>query len=228
MPSDEPWVLRQLMQDVLFAHWPAPEANVPAPLKLDRYDGKPWISVVAFGVRGLRPRGLPVSPWLSTFPQINVRTYARFAGEAGVFFLSLDVPRRAVVLAGRRWYRLPYFHARMRMTSIADGVELRHRRDHLGAPPAQFNARYHPIGPPAAARRGTLDHFLTERARLFQVDRGGVVRVTPIEHPPWPLQPVEAEIETNTLHPAEGAPLLRFTRRIEAKIGATRRIGLPP
>src|SRR5919202_329523 len=73
------WIMGQTWADLLFAHWPVPvdavRAHVPAPLELDLHDGRAWLTVTQFEVRGARPRGALPPPLLSRFPELNVRTY---------------------------------------------------------------------------------------------------------------------------------------------------------
>lgn len=221
--DDSSWVVSQVLHDVLFAHWPVRKLAVPAPLELDTRSGTAWLGLVAFRVEDLHLRGLPPTPGLSSFPQINLRTYVTYRGKPGVLFLGLDVPRRALVMAGRRWYRLPYYLARMSASRVGDGVEFFHRRTHLGAPPSAFAARYHPTGPEEAAPPGTLEHFLTERYLMFAADKRGRVTTGRIHHPPWMLQAARAEIEINTAAPQPGEPHLRFARRMEIRAGPVRR-----
>jgi uncharacterized protein YqjF (DUF2071 family) len=52
-------------------------------------------------------------PFVSAFPEINVRTYVTVGGKPGIFFFSLDADSRLAVAAARRVYRLPYFRAHM-------------------------------------------------------------------------------------------------------------------
>ena len=54
---------------------------------------------------------------------------------------------------------------------------------------------------------GTLEHFLTERYCLFTVDRAFRAHRLDIHHPPWPLQPAEAELTVNTMADAAGMRL---------------------
>lgn len=218
--DESSWVVSQVLHDVLFAHWPVRRLAVPAPLELDRHGGTAWLGLVAFRVEDLHARGLPALPG---FPQMNLRTYVTYRGKPGVLFLGLDVPHRAVVMAGRRWYHLPYYLARMSAARVGDGVEFFHRRTHLGAPPAAFAARYHPAGPEEAARPGSLEHFLTERTLMFTADKRGRVTAGKIHHPPWMLQAARAQIEVNTAAPQPGEPHLRFARRMEIRAGPVRR-----
>ena len=88
---------------------------VPPALALDTYDGEAWISVVPFKMCDVHPRGLPTVPWLSHFPELNVRTYvtAKDGSRPGVYFFSLDAANPVAVVLARSLFRLPYFHAQM-------------------------------------------------------------------------------------------------------------------
>jgi uncharacterized protein YqjF (DUF2071 family) len=116
LPSG-PWLMAQTWGDLLFAHWTVPagalRALVPEPLTIDRFDGNAWLAITPFEVSSLRLRGTPPLPWLSRFPELNVRTYVSLGGKPGIWFFSLDAARALAVAAARRTYRLPYFHARM-------------------------------------------------------------------------------------------------------------------
>jgi uncharacterized protein YqjF (DUF2071 family) len=72
--------------------------------------------------------------------------------------------------------------------------------------PAEFAARYRPVGLGSRAEPGSLEEFLVERYRLFTVHDGGLTRVE-IDHPPWQLRPAAVEIEINTMALAAGIPL---------------------
>jgi uncharacterized protein YqjF (DUF2071 family) len=84
-PPAAPWLMAQTWEDLLFAHWAvAPERLRPAlppGLTLDVRDGQAWIGVTPFRVRALRLRGAPPVPWLSRFPELNVRTYVIAGGR---------------------------------------------------------------------------------------------------------------------------------------------------
>src|SRR5215467_2688514 len=120
LPSG-PWVMTQSWYNLLFAHWPIPaevmRARVPAQLELDTFEGQSWLGVVPFGMARVYPRGTFPVPWLSRFLELNVRTYVTYGGQSGVYFFSLDAANSAAVALARRFFRLPYYHARMRMTT---------------------------------------------------------------------------------------------------------------
>jgi uncharacterized protein YqjF (DUF2071 family) len=223
--------MRQSWLDLLFAHWPVDAALlrplVPPSLEIDTRDGAAWIGVVPFRMT-LRFRGLPPIPGLRAFPEINVRTYVVAGGLPGVWFLSLDAANAVVVAAARRWFRLPYYRARMECRAEGGGVAYASRRAHPGAPPAAFRASYGPDGPARPAAPGTLEHWLCERYRLFSVARGGGILRGEVDHPPWELQPARATIEEETmvashgLPAPRGAPLLHFSRRQVVRVRAPR------
>jgi uncharacterized protein YqjF (DUF2071 family) len=208
--------MAQTWDNLLFAHWSVdPELvrpHVPEGITLDVHDGKAWIGITPFALRGLRPRGIPPAPYLSDFYELNVRTYVSRDGKPGIWFFSLDASSRAAVLAARQSYRLPYFYARMARRSDGDIFEHRSSRDG-----ARFTGRYWPLGEVAPAEPGTLEYFLTERYCLYSHDGERLYRAD-IHHPPWPLQRAGGEILQNTMPPPglevpDEEPLLHFSRR---------------
>jgi uncharacterized protein len=176
------------------------------------------------------PRGLPGIPYLSAFPEVNVRTYVRHGDRGGVWFFSLDASRRLAVEGARLGFHLPYFHARMSMARDGDLVVYRSSRRDRRARPAELEVRYRPTGPVRPAPPHSLDRWLTERLRLFAVDRKGRVSTTSIAHVPWPLRPAEAEFRVETLSAARGIELtgppvhLAFADRLDVRAWWPRRV----
>ncbi|MCA9241502.1 MAG: DUF2071 domain-containing protein, partial [Planctomycetales bacterium] len=88
------WSWRQSWVELLFAHWRAPAEQlrtlVPRGLELDLFDGHAWVGLVPFRMEGVMRRPLPDLPWVSAFPELNLRTYVTHGGKPGVWFLSLD------------------------------------------------------------------------------------------------------------------------------------------
>jgi uncharacterized protein len=220
-----PWVMGQSWIDLLFAHWAVPEAAlravVPARIPIDTFDGTAWIGLTPFEVVGLHPRALAPMPWLSRFPELNLRTYTTIDGRPGIWFFSLDAARAAAVAAARLSYRLPYRHARMGITRERGDVVYRSRA--VGAP-AALRAVYAPTGEARPPAPGTLEHFLTERYCLYTTDRRGRLRRADIHHAPWPLQPARARLRENTMTEPVGIrlpdhePLLHYAARQDVLI----------
>ena len=172
--------MRMSWHDLLFAHAPVPvaalRAVVPAGLELDTFDGTAWLGVVPFRMTRVGPRVLPPLPGLHAFPELNVRTYVKGGGHAGVWFFSLDAANRAAVWTARRFFHLPYFRAEMSCRPDGDGIAYASERTHPDAPPAALRGRYRPVGDVYTTRRGDLDHWLTERYCLYAARPDGAVR----------------------------------------------------
>jgi uncharacterized protein len=217
------WLLAQTWDDVLFAHWPVPQSAlarlVPPELEIETFEGSAWVGVVPFRLTGFRLRGVPAAPRLSSFPELNVRTYVTVGGRPGIFFISLDAARDWAVFGARRLYKLPYYRARMTMTK-RDWIDFSSERIGAGGAARAFRARYRPAGPPFRPEQGTLEHFLTERYCLYTSDGSRTLRGN-AHHVPWSIQPAEAEIEENTIAPVElprEEPLLHYAARQDALI----------
>lgn len=223
-PPGGRWVHRQTWHDLLFAHWPAPAATlqplVPAPLTIQEHSGTSWVGLVAFRMTGVTARGLPAMPWLSAFPEMNLRLYIDLEGRPGVWFISLDAGNPLAVWAARRFFHLPYFHATMQVHTEGDRVRYRSERRGPG-PRVAFRGSYWPTGAAVASTAGTLEHFLTERYRLYTRAANGTLLTAEIRHRPWPLQPAAAEIDVNDVATAQGIrvdgppALLHFSKRLD-------------
>jgi len=217
--------MRQVWHDLIFAHWPVPVEQLrplmPAGLQIDTYEGQAWIGVVPFRMSGIRPRFLPAIPWLSAFPELNVRTYVVAEDKPGVWFFSLEAANLIAVAIARRWFLLPYFHARMTCQADSNGITYSSQRIHRATPPAAFKGNYRPTSTVFQAKRGSLEYWLTERYCLYAADTQQHLYRGEIDHLPWPLQLAEATIRENTmtvplgLRLPEVEPLLHFSRRQE-------------
>jgi len=222
MPAS-PWVMTQTWHDLLFAHWPVDAAmlreKIPPGFELDVFDGQAWVAVVPFRMSNVAPRGVPSLPWVSAFPELNVRTYVRVNDTPGVYFFSLDAGSAVAVATARVLAHLPYYTADMRVEPADGWIRYRSRRVASGAPPAEFAARYRPLGDAQPPSEGTLEYFLTERYCLFTLDAEFHALRLDIHHPPWLLQGAEADVTVNTMTEAcdirlpAMKPLLYFARR---------------
>jgi uncharacterized protein YqjF (DUF2071 family) len=224
-----PWTWRQSWRDLLFAHWPiearALRPLVPDRLRIQEFDGTAWIAVVPFRMTGVMRRRLPDLPWISAFPELNVRTYVERDGRPGVWFLSLDATNPLAVWAARTFFHLPYHRADMALTNDGGRIDYRSERGD-----ARFEGTYQPVSEVYAAAPGSLEHWLTERYCLYALDRAGSLWRNDVHHAPWPLQAAAAELRVNTmLSPhglaVSGSPsLLHFARRIDVVVWSGERV----
>ena len=216
-----PWLMTQSWHDVLFAHWPVDVSElrraVPPRFDLDLFDNEAWVGVVPFYMTNVGLRATPPLPWISTFAELNVRTYVRVADRPGVYFFSLDAARWLAVAAARAFLNLPYYAADMTVERRPDGLHYESARRTRES--AEFKAIYEPTSAPFVASTGSIEYFLTERYCLYHQNRRGHPYRLDIHHPPWSLQVARATITMNTMATARhltlnGAPaLLHFARR---------------
>src|SRR5688572_30752933 len=92
-------VMHQRWNHITFFHWSCNPSSIqtrlPAGLDVDTFDGQAWVGLTPFYLSHLRLPLLPPMPWLSQFPETNVRTYVRGPAGPGVWFFSLDASRFA-------------------------------------------------------------------------------------------------------------------------------------
>jgi uncharacterized protein YqjF (DUF2071 family) len=196
---DSRWTLGQTWEHIFWAHWAVPleeiRMRVPDELEIEEHDGSAWLGFMFFRVRALRARGALPVPGISSFLQLNVRTYVRGPdGLPGVWFFSIDASSRLAALGVRRIYRVPAFHARMTLDPVGEWQDVECVR--VGEPGRVFSARYRSTGETFHAETGSLEWFLTERYRLFAADAAAEMH-----HDRWLLSPAEAEIELASIAP---------------------------
>lgn len=226
--------LEMTWRDGLFCHWPVDPAVVaetlPDGLSVATYEGDAYLSVVAFVMDDIRPRGTPVG---LSFPELNLRTYVEGSDGPGVYFYNLDADDRLGVSVARRLFALPYYRAEMDVSRSVtadrsgDGgwpVRFTSRRTHTGVPHARFDATYEPTGEAFAAEPGSLDAFLVENYRFYAA--GNRLYRGEIAHEPWTLREAATEVRENTLFEAngfdrpDGDPIVRYAEPLD--VGADR------
>ncbi len=178
---------------LLFLHWevPAPLLRplVPAPLELDLYEGRAFVSLVAFSMEDIRTAWVPRG-WGLNFLETNLRTYVRAPGGSpapAVYFFSLDASSAIAVATARLFWRLPYYLSRMGRGGTAERQE--YRLERRWGPPAKLSVAYGEGAARGTAVAGTLDHFLVERYAFHYV-RGEGIWTGQVRHAPYPLQEV--------------------------------------
>jgi uncharacterized protein YqjF (DUF2071 family) len=189
--------MRQDWWHLLFLHWEVPaeqlRRRIPDELAIDTFHGRAFVGLVPFTMSGVRPWWSPPVPGLSRFHEVNVRTYVvpRSGGPPGVWFFSLDAANRLAVAVARRFWGLPYWTARMGLAvrQGPDGPRIEHRSERLGYREGRAHCavQYRPVGTPAPAAPGTLDHFLVERYVLYCLRRGRLMAGR-VHHEPYQVQ----------------------------------------
>ncbi len=220
-----------------FLHWayePAViQALLPAGLTVETFDDRAWVGLVPFVMQVKAARGGPV-PWISNFPETNVRTYVTAPdGSHGVWFLSLEASRLAAVITARTGYHLPYFWAHMRVQQVGPVITYSSRR-RLPAPTGVRCDVAVEVGEPFRPDElGDLDHWLTARWRLYSHSGRGQ-RFARADHPPWSLWRAKVLYLQDELFAAagvpapQGPPLVHHSPGVDVRIGFPHRLGVSP
>jgi alginate O-acetyltransferase complex protein AlgI len=185
--------------DALFIHFQLDAALLQphVPLELDQYQGRAYVSLVAFTQHRLRPRiGGRLAEWLSRplahHEFLNLRTYVRHGDDRGIFFLAEWIPNRLATLLGPLLYGLPYRLGRLQYDRTARRVVSKHGSFHCQTATAADR--------PAACAPGSEAAFLLERYTAF-THRHGVLRRFRIHHEPWLQTSAQVTIDQRDLLP---------------------------
>lgn len=225
-------IMTQRWRWLTFLHWAYPpeviQQLLPPGLEVDTFDQCAWVGLVPFVLSDLRWLGTPAIPWISRFPETNVRTYVRGQdGKTGVWFFTLEADRLLGVLGARWLYHLPYRWATMDVQKIGSRVSYRSKRLRpFGQGSTDIEIE---TGRPLQA--GAFDQFLTARFRLYAAHRGEILTAD-IEHQRWALQSAsiirlhEDLIENSGVPRPVGEPVVHFADGVTVKVDRVRRVAL--
>ena len=91
-------IMYQSWDKLLFLHWEIPYDDlrrlIPAPLEIDTFEGKAWLTISPLTIYDARPVFVPPIPYLSRLHELNVRSYVYYDGVPGVWFFSLDANKQ--------------------------------------------------------------------------------------------------------------------------------------
>ena len=194
--------------EVAFVHFAVHPAvlrpHVPPELELDLFDGRAWVSLVAFTQQRLRPAfggrmGELLAAPLADHEFLNLRTYVRHEGEAGIYFLAEWIPNALAAFVGPRLYGLPYRLADVTHAS-SPGAGTYHTAVSTSAGCVRIEARHDPRTP--LENVIGRDAFLLERYTAW-TKRGHALRRFRIWHEPWAARAATAELpDRSVLHAA--------------------------
>lgn len=166
---------------------------LPKHTELDLWNGQCYISLVGFLFQRVRLKGLPI-PFHTRFPEVNLRFYVRFKTDEGwrrgVVFIKEIVPRPALALVARLFYREPYETMRMQhyLAERADAIEVNYswrlqRWHHLSV--IADNTPI-PIAP------NSHEAFITEHYWGYTRRKDERTNAYEVAHPPWDLYAIKA------------------------------------
>lgn len=199
-------IMRQTWNDLLFLHWPIEAAliqpRLPDGLYVDTYQGQAYMGVVPFYMQGLRPIYCPSVPFISNFPELNLRTYVYDrSGRPGVWFFSLDASSWLSVQIARCFFALNYQYAKIRHKKSSDGW-ITHQAQRRGQLSQKFI--YQPQAIAQTAVLGSFAYFLVERYHLFVQNKRGQLYFGTIGHAPYQLYEVAVNMYSKQLFDLNG------------------------
>lgn len=227
-------VILQAWNRISFVHWSydpqAIQRLLPAPLRIDEFEGRAWVSITPFLLEDLTVPGVPPPPRMSRSPETNVRTYVRGPdGRRGIWFFSLDIALLPAVVVGRTAFRLPYMWSKLSVGTVDGRMRYRGERK-WGGGSASYDIEVLPTRALDEADVGLLDNFLTARWLLFTFYGKRPASVS-AEHPPWPMWRAEPiRVQQSLLVAAgvpapQGDPVVHFSPGAPARIAAPRLVG---
>lgn len=181
------WKYYQEWNNALFIHWAVPpealQHYLPENLPLDTFEGKAYVSLVAFTMQKIRPRQLPAVAYISDFHEINLRTYIDMDGKKGVYFLSMEAEKSLSVWVAKSMSGLPYEKALMFRNEKSYTSKNSKRDFELDA---VFEIKE------TLATKTDLDRWLTERYSLYLDEKNSLYRYE-VHHQEWEIKHVEVK-----------------------------------
>jgi uncharacterized protein YqjF (DUF2071 family) len=204
----EPLFLADWLRPV-FIHYEvtAAELQPSVPFELDLREGKAYVSLVAFTMRGMRPfYGGRLAAWLckpiATNEYLNVRTYVRHRGEPGIYFLTEWKYNPFSVRLGPMTGGLPYRVGTLTYQHRDEEGVLKGEVREKGLEAALRYEATLSYGKNqsllTSAATGSLDEFLLERYTAFTAHKGKR-RFFRIWHSAWRQQAVPISVMDKSL-----------------------------
>lgn len=160
---------------------------IPAGTELDRWEGKPFASLVGFRFLNTKVCGIPI-PFHRNFEEVNLRFYVRrtFGDEVrrGVVFIKEIVPRWAIAAVARsvyneRYVALPMDH-QVKQSKSGTFVEYGWRSS-IGWSRINISAE----GSPQLPAEGSQEEFITEHFWGYSAQADGTTVEYRVAHPRW-------------------------------------------
>lgn len=230
-PDGQP-IMHQEWGNLLFMHWRIEESllrpHIPEPLEIDTFGDSAWIAIAPFTMWDIRafPPFMPPLPGFDSMEELNVRTYVHYNGVPGVWFFSLDANNRALVLGGRTFFHLPYYHAEIRMEGK---YKIKYQSRRLDEPEAVFKAEWSAGKALPRSQPESREFFLTERYFLYSAFEGELYR-SRIHHKPWELHEAEltdfasSMLEAKQIPQPKTQPILHHAEQISVDIWPLERV----
>ena len=196
---ERPHSLVQEWKNLTFMHWEVDPMKlakyIPDGLEIDLFEGRAFIGTIPFTMANVRPRLLFPIPGISTFPEVNIRTYVRKGGRGGVLFLTLEAQSLITCSYAPKAYGLPYRYSVASVQS-RNGLYRWNTGRKDGSHELVGECEWYEQD--ESALKGTLEEFLFERYCLYTFHRGNLC-IAYTHHEPWKFGLGNVKLDSNSL-----------------------------
>lgn len=186
MPTGN-WQYYQEWNDALFLHFEVDQQilkkHVPEKLNIDHFEGKYYVSIVAFKMQNIRPRHLPSLEFISDFYEINVRTYIDNDHKKGVYFINIEAEKSLSAFIAKALSGLPYGKSKIKRKQT--GYSNFNVQKQLDLE-TDFEVLHH------VSNKTGFDKWLTERYCLYLDNNERILRYD-IHHKEWDLREIKLQ-----------------------------------
>jgi uncharacterized protein YqjF (DUF2071 family) len=187
---------------------------VPAGTELDSWQGRTYVSIVAFLFLRTRVRGAPI-PFHQNFEEVNLRFYVRRLSHdgwrRGVVFIKELVPRFAIAFIARRFYNENYLAVPMRHVLEKHEGELKSAYYFWRYRGQENFVKLAVDGAAKPLAEGSAEEFITEHYWGYARQRDGSTMEYRVDHPRWNVwqaQHMEFHCQAADLYGDAFAPFL--------------------
>lgn len=219
------WSSYQEWNRSLFLHYKTPsdilQPLIPSSLTLDTFENESWISLVAFTMQKVRPRGLPAIPAISNFHELKIRTYVTIDSKPVVFFLHISAQKHLSALIAKKLSGLPYEKSEIGRSQY-EGLQMYSLINRKL--PFSLKAEFLPKAP--IKSKSAIDIWLTERYCLYFPEGHKLFRYE-IQHAEWQLSDIDLKLLTinsnlwdiplakpDLIHYSEGVEVLAWGKQL--------------
>jgi len=193
-------------------------AHVPQELDIDTLpnaegEDVAWVTIVPMQMVDLQVNPFPPIPLMTTFAEVNLRTYVSYTEpdgtkRSGTYFFRIDAPTPIADFVARHMFHLPYHYAHVRLRVHEDGrTSFRDRYSPWFRKGGRLRLQYHPNLQQRIEPNPTTN-FLNERYAAFSKLNSNKLLRGDVIHDPWTLYEVTFDETENTLWESVGIEVL--------------------
>lgn len=183
--NPDKWNYYQEWNNSVFLHFEIPYELlidlIPNDLELDSFNGKYYVSLVAFTMNELYPKNLFPLGYISNFHEINIRTYVNKDNKSGVFFINIEAEKILSSFIAKILSKLPYTKSQIKRK--LKNYKSLHNKKKLAL---DISYDIHD----GQITKNDLDIWLLERYCLFYEKKSDIFRYD-IYHKPWSIQSLD-------------------------------------